>query len=479
MPGTPESTSPSPGPLAGRVRILFWITAAYIGVCLLRSILVHHAIAGVSDRSTVADYDALSQRLDLYETLFSPFMIACLTAFGATALSCARSRGLFIASGACALVAAAMMAAMWIVNLTHAHVSPGTMRLMSTVFIVSEPVALGLAMGGLAMILAKRGERGVGGLLWAAVPFLAWPILFYLAQSLGKLRIHNPWGSFFLGTFLWSLGAAWLLYFAARTRAALLGVAAARAAEPIDLEHLGSGWLPAANGLRLYADALSWRLGVTVFGYLILLMGALGGSRGMVQLVGWVLPLAAVITGIAMVVGIYRFAQQPALSPARSPAWIAFAGMVCASVTDLGSLILTLRVMGADEHSYAAMHRAMDSADTAQTLSLWAMGAGFFSLLSLLVAFGKLANFIGPTRLFGRVVGVAGAILMVALVVIGFRAAIAGGHLVTGTGVAAGVLVAGFALLTVIAYIGLVRAVERSVRDRLGDAQALPPARVV
>ncbi len=482
MPGTPESEAMQPGPLAGRVRLLFWITAAYTGICLLRSLLVHQAFATLGSAPTVADYDDLTHRIELYQKLFSPLMVVCLGLFAVCALSCARSRGrgLFIASAAAALSAAASSAVLWIVPLAHGHVFTGTMRAASIVFSVAEPAALGLAMGALVMILVQRGQRGMAGLLWAAMPFVAAPILFYLAQMYGKPRIESPWLSFFLGTGLWSIGAAWLLYFAARTRGVLRGMPAETAAEPIDLEHLGPGWLPAANGLRLYADALAWRLGITVFGYVMLLMGALGRSRGMLQLVGWVLPLAAVVTGIAMIVGVYRFAQQPAHSPARSPAWVAFVAMVCASVTDFAGLVLSLQVLSADQHNYAAMRHAMDNAETAQTLSVWAMAVGFVGLLSLLVAFGKLAQYLGPTRLFGRVVGVASAILIVALVVVGFRLAISSSRLLTfGTGVGLAVLIAGFALITVIAYISLARAVEGSIRERLGDAQALPPARVI
>ena len=481
MPGTPESEAMQPGPLAGRVRLLFWITAAYVGVCLLRSILIHQVIVALQSGGGDVDHlESLAHRLDLYDLLFSPVMLACLGAFGICALSCARSRGrgLFIASAVAAFVAAAASLVLWIAPLAHWHLSSSITRMVSTAFVVTEPAALGLAMGGLVRILVSRGERRTGGLFWVALPFVAWPIFFYLAQMHGVVRIESPWASFFLGTVLWSVGAGWLLYFAIRVRRLLLGSAFAPN-EAGDLEHLGPGWLPAANGLRLYADALSWRLGITVFGYVVLLMGALGRSRGTVQLVGWVLPLAAVVTGIVMVVGLYRFAQQPAHSPARAPAWFAFAAMVCAGVTEFGGLMLTLQVVTADQHSYTAMRHAMDSVETAQTLSVWAMAVGFVGLLSLLVAFGKLANFIGPTRLFGRVVGVASAIFMVALVVIGFRVAIPVSHMDFGAGVAAAVLIAGFALITVIAYISLARAVESSIRERLGDAQALPPARVI
>lgn len=481
MPGTPESEAMQPGPLAGRIRLLFWITAAYIGVCLLRGLLVHQAIAALQAGSgEIEHYESLTHRLELYNLLFSPLSVACLAAFGACALACARSRGraLFIGAAVAAFVAAATSSVMWIVGLAHSHVSASAMSAVSTCFLVAEPLAVGLAMGGVLRILAGRGERGMVGLLWVALPLLIWPTLFYLAQMHGVLHIHGAWASFFLGTVVWSAGAAGLLYFAARARRLQLGTPGAPA-EAVDLDHLGPGWLPAANGLRLYADALSWRLGITVFAYVMLLMGALGRSRGMLQLVAWVLPLAAVITGVAMIVGLYRFAQQPAHSPARVPAWFAFTAMVCASIADFGGLILTVQAVTANEHSYTAMHHAREAAETAQTLSVWAMAVGFVGLLSLLVAFGKLARYIGPTRLFGRVVGVASAILIVALVVVGFRLAISGQHMDLDTGVAAAVLVAGFALITVISYISLTRAVEGSIRERLGDAQALPPARVV
>jgi hypothetical protein len=107
------------------------------------------------------------------------------------------------------------------------------------------------------------------------------------------------------------------------------------------------------------------------------------------------------------------------------------------------------------------------------------MAVGFLSLITLLASFAKIINYIGPTQLFGRLVGVATALVMVAFAVVATRSHTGGMMLGAGATLTAAVLVLGFALITIVAYIGLTRAIERSIRDRMTDGADLPVARVV
>jgi hypothetical protein len=177
-----------------------------------------------------------------------------------------------------------------------------------------------------------------------------------------------------------------------------------------------------------------------------------------------------------MAVGIYRFSRQPGDSPARGTAASAFAATLVGTVLQAWGFVLVLRLLTGGEGSYRKL-RALG--EQAQSMDTWALAAGFLALVLLLVAFAQLANHVGSPKLFGRVIGVAGAIVLLAFAVLGFRAWITSSHAHVTTLLSMAILILGFALFAVIAYIQLTRAVECALREQLVDSDAPPTARVV
>ena len=79
-------------------------------------------------------------------------------------------------------------------------------------------------------------------------------------------------------------------------------------------------WLEAGRGLGLYAAALSARLGLTVFLYLLMLLAVQTRAAGILTLASVVLSIATVTTGLVMLAGLARFARQPIGARSRSSA---------------------------------------------------------------------------------------------------------------------------------------------------------------
>lgn len=462
-------------------RITGWALFAVAVATLLRSGLITHAITGLwHDRGGDGLEDVIA-RIELYSKVLPPLAIAALITAAVLGGSLARAlRGsarTWVACGSALLVVVAFIDTLaWMRALDINVLGPSAARWFATVDIVSGQVGFALLLVGAAQLARASGHPLPGSLFAAASPFLVWPMLYWLHQVHGQPSTgESPWVSFFAGHGIWACGVAWVGYILVRAGSGGRGFAPAESGDGSG-RPLGREWSGAASGLRLYADALSWRLALTIIGYVLLLFAVLGQSMALAKLVAWMLPLALAVTTTVMVVGIFRFSRQPGHSPARGTAAAAFASMLVGGLVQIWSLLLVLQVLGGSQSSHRKLR---ELGDQAQSMDTWALALGFLALVLLLVSFAQLANYLGARQLFGRVVGVGSAIVLLAFAALGFRAWLTSAGAQITTVLSMAILVLGFALFVVIAYIQLARAVEQAIRERLADSDGPPMAVVV
>lgn len=373
--------------------------------------------------------------------------------------------------------------------LSAANFDKGPGLLMEIINAKAVAVA-GVLLHGLAMacllLLLDRMSRTVGRPLSGGLGPLAWmwiawevgfPLFTILFEPTFTMRRDLPWAYLALTRGTWLVGLALFAGIAARLARALEQPAG-------DIEPGARGlhdtatrqWSEVASGLELYASALGWRIFLTVGGYFFLFFAVLARSAAVSKFLSVGMPLVALITSIVMLVGLARYARQPETSPAGGAAWLSVALMGVGLLMELYGFFLVLQLLDPKDVSYRELREA---AESAQSLSTWAMGVGFGSLLALLVSFTQLARHMSQSRLADRVFGTGSFFAVIASLVIGFRTYAAdaragdvGVMLVLGLAVLIGALVA------IVAYLNLVNTTARTIRENHSDSD-LPHARVV
>ena len=350
------------------------------------------------------------------------------------------------------------------------------------VFMIVLPAAISTALLLYLVRVADILERRLPGFLVGA---LAIWILWWVGYPIA--RMIDPVSSF-ARDHAWMhallFGSARLVgylgfVFALITVARVVAVPAANADDEAAQRFDSSGWRVAADGLELYGDALAWRLGLAIAGYGLILLAVAGKSIGLIKMVAWSLPLAMLITGVAMIVGLYKFSQQPAPSPGRGPAYAGFVGMLLSAALEAYGFILVLDVVTADAKNYSAVRAAEKAAAQAQSLSVWSMALGFAALVAVLYSFSQVARYVGRAELNSRVTAVSILLVSAAVVAVGFRIYVVDARLSPSGLITLAFAVAIYALIAVVSYLGLTRAVERGMREVIGGASELPAARVV
>lgn len=224
-------------------------------------------------------------------------------------------------------------------------------------------------------------------------------------------------------------------------------------------------WARAADGLRLYRSALVWRLVITFGGYVLLLLAGLGRSPGLARLMMWAMPLAALATGTLMLAGVVRFSKQPHDSPARSAAVFAAAALGLALLLDFVVLTHVLSAVSADTSGYEAYNKIRTSLESAQKVAPWGLALSFAGLIALMFSLRTLATRLGDGELAGRAAALVVWVVVIAAGVLGLRLWIAKLTASTaGMGLVFAFFVGIAALVVLIAYLGLVRAVEEKLR---------------
>ncbi|HUH01540.1 MAG TPA: hypothetical protein VML75_06065 [Kofleriaceae bacterium] len=459
-------------------RVTGWALLALAVATLIRAGMIAEVAARLFHDRGGESTDDILDRLHLYMRVLPPLAIGAAIAvavLGGLLARSVRGRGAALAACGAALIAIAAVidTFAWLRALEVVSMDGDLAKAAFTIDIVAGQAGLALLMMAAASVASSTGRALPSSMMVAAAPFLVWPMFYWLAQVHGPSTSESPWVSLFAGHGIWACGVAWVAYILVRAGSR----EPARAGDvPMEAQPLGREWQTAAAGLRLYADALSWRLALTIIGYVVLLLALLGQSAGLAKLVAWLLPLSLAATAIAMAIGIFRFSRQPGHSPARATAASAFAAMLIGTVLQLWALVLVVRVLGSSESTY---RKARELTEQAQAMDTWALALGFLTLVLLLVSFAQLANYLGARHLFGRVVGVGSAIVLLGFAVIGFRAWVSSSGGKVSTMLSMAILVLGFALFVVLAYIQLTRAVEQAIRSRLSDGEGPPVAVVV
>jgi hypothetical protein len=476
-----------------------WAVCAGIAIIagsgLLQSVLLTRLFETMRHAGPEFDFDAWVEDIQFYYRIFPLMLMAgyAVLAYAVTRLGRAPAlRGARVL-GWIAFVAFALTA-LDNVLLAASNLGKGQSALAEFInakaFAVAGVSLYGLAMACLLLLLAKL-SRAVGRPLHGGLRPLAWlwiawevgfPLFMILFEPTFELRRESPWAYFALTRSMWLVGLALFAIITVRLARALERPAEHLEAGRPELPNMGAlndtatrPWSAVAAGLELYASALSWRIFLTIGGYFFLFFAVISRSAGISKLLTFGMPLIALITSIAMLVGLARYARQPETSPAGGAAWLSVVLMGVGLVMDLYGFFLALRLLAPEGASYSELRA---TAESAQSLSTVAMGVGFGSLLALLVSFAQLARHMSQSKLEDRIFGTGAFFAVVASMVIGFRWYVANAHTDAGMLLAIGFAVLIGALIAIVAYLNLVNTTVRAIRENQADVD-LPPARVV
>jgi hypothetical protein len=360
--------------------------------------------------------------------------------------------------------------------------------------VLSEPIRvmmilLGSTADALLVVVLARMARAIRAPLSTIVVALAglwitWNVGFSFYRLLrepgSSMSSDSPWVAMLTQLGPWVAGLALLAYMAARVARALSGYS--DVAPPESAREPGALsspiWDDTASGLELYASGLMWRLGVTITGYALLMVGLLSRSTELTKLILWALAVATIATSLVMLTGIRRYSRQPDESPGHTAASLAFVLMLGGVLLDIYAFVLIIQATSADTESYSAIRQAREAAERADALSVWGMAVGFTSLLILLFSFAQVARHIDRGDLSQRAAGLAVFVALVSLIVIGFRVYLPDARVDIESVIGMAFLVVITALIAVVTYIRLVAALAAAVREArsFGD---LPAARVM
>ena len=228
----------------------------------------------------------------------------------------------------------------------------------------------------------------------------------------------------------------------------------------------------------MLARALAWRLGIAAAAAVALLVALMGRSYSWVKLVSIAAPAASLVAALGVVVAMHVFSQQPRDSAGRRLAAFAFFEMSIAVVLEGYGFYRTLQLHTTDMSAWSSMDRARDTAETVQTVSMWAMGLGFCALFVLLGSFVAVARHLRRDDVGDRVWGVAAMLVVSGAAVLGFRWHVYsdGANISSDSLILIGLGVMAFALAMVISYISVIRDLERALRAE--QTAELPEARV-
>ncbi len=449
------------------------------GAGLLLGVLHARFIGRLQGGQTSTDIEAAIEKLHLYHALGSTLEILLSVAVivGLVVLlvrtHCAASRRRVLIALWLAVVMAIAMLGVRVLGILEE-------RELLRVLFSYKPIAIGMtllhvvSLGALAFVLhgfARDETATARPTLWAGVSMVVVGTMMNVYATLEP--VSSSWLSVFLTTALWKLGLG-LVGFAA------LVVRSTRDQEPatVSAGESEQAWRAAGRGLKLYGDGLVWRLSMTIGAYVLLFFATAGRSMTLARFVSFSLPVAVLVTGTVMVVGIFRFADQPGGSPGTAPATFAAVVMLLSLFLDLFGLLAVVKVLGVSEGDFSGKRAAMDFAKAVQGLAIWGMALGFASLIALLVAFRSLAIRMANTALAQRCVGIGAFIAGSAGLTVVLRGWLQNARGVdTGTIVSLALVILAAALIAVISYLGLVRRTQQMLEE--GSGSHLPRSRVL
>lgn len=238
------------------------------------------------------------------------------------------------------------------------------------------------------------------------------------------------------------------------------------------------GWRASSVGLDFFANALRAKLVLIVLASCLGLLAVGMQSTMFRQGVALVTPLASLVVGVAMSVGIVRYARFPQQMPGRGLAFGALALLVLSLVADGYAALLALSAAGAPMVADASAS-AGGSLLAATWRMPWALATsqllGLAALATLLGSFRALGRRLGAHELVQRSGRAMGFLAIVASCVIELRYAEFRGLLRPEILVPAAMLVLVLALVSVAKALGAVRFFEAYLLGLSGDRESGVP----
>ncbi len=366
------------------------------------------------------DFEEIVTSMQSLGRVFQPCLLACWTVVAVIAFVMWRrldrgrvaSLGLaaFLAISARVIVDASLLVADyvksdWVARFLLTN-KPGTAALL-VVFTVGPALLLWL-------LHARTAQERRSPVVWLGLAALALQLVRGLYQSFsGPASGGNEWIQVFLstGSFVTAiLVAAWLAW-SERKNQVFGGTA------------IGADWSMPSRGLRLYQQALVWRLVLTVAGYGLLFIAIKGRSQEMAETLSWAGSLVAIVTGAFMTVGVFRFANQPVGTPGRGAAFLAGSLMAIALVIDLSLFASLLEVLSVDRSlaGYGDLSAAVASLEAAQSMAVWGMALSIAAFVALITSFRGVAHALDEGRLATQAYGVGVTVVLVGALAWGLR----------------------------------------------------------
>ena len=237
-----------------------------------------------------------------------------------------------------------------------------------------------------------------------------------------------------------------------------------------------SDWQDAGNGLRMVATAMITQLILVAFTVMTLVLVMASKKPDGMQGMAMIMAVVGLAAQVMMVVGLFRFSNQPPPAPSRNLAQSAGAFAIVGLAISLYVLVVLMQVSSVNEHSdYDAIDSAMKAAERLPKIEVLAAVIGFVAMVLLMAAAGAVAAHVRRPDLVQRSRTAIGLVLLAAAVYAFIKLAVTPtqpSSIVAMLAMAAVVQIAAFATI-----LGTVRGLAEALRDP--PPPELPRARIV
>jgi hypothetical protein len=227
-----------------------------------------------------------------------------------------------------------------------------------------------------------------------------------------------------------------------------------------------SEWQEASAGLRMVAHAMVLQLILVVFTLLTIMFVVASKKPDGMQAVAMLLAGVGLVAQIMMVVGVFRFSNQPAPRPGHGLAQSAGAlGIVGIAITAYVLFILLQVSSVGPDSPYDAIKSAMDAAESLPKIEVAAAVVGFLAMVLLLAAASSVAVYFGQPEIDRKAKTAIAMVLLAAAIYAFIKLGV--------TPRETGGLVAALVMTTIVQVAAFVN-ILATVRG-LGDALLSPP----
>lgn len=466
----PEQIRPLHSPSLLRTGALV-IACALIGMWLMtfvRAFLVARAIADVGgylDRKPwFVMTSALALCLDL--ALFLGILFISLSAWRATANTMIRS----------SYVALVLVVALTVIdkNLYLGLILLGhepnwdTTLLQSRLYLYVSSFLYLLQWGGLLAALhvqARREDNRSNRIQWikstaviVGILLITLRLVISLVSSLSTTLSDASIASYlvhFVPGFLLFVPLAWIAS----------SVAEDARFEPEQTQNITNPqWTICAQGLGIYANALTWKLAIIVASSVALLVAAVGQYQGLTRFLQSAPMLVMLAVSLRMVWGLRHVANQPYDSPAKDAATLAFLLALIGSLLDLYTTYLAFSLQSAIKANSIGFGALRDMQERIMQVGKYSTYVGLGAVAALVLSLRTLFRHWGQRVLARRslftALGIGMTLLMVVLL---RREAAASGHYATERIIGYASLALTFALATLLSLRSLTLSASRMI----------------